>query len=143
MTRSIPALALVVGGLLFGCGGMPEEGETQEPQAGSEGNVSQSAVQTNLVSGVTVTYTPATDTFTVHDTLADGHSAVADIINHNTGSNTQCWNPNGAGTSKSCERNYPNKPVISFRACTGEYGPRRLVACSGWLTINSFAPEKK
>ncbi|MBN8468654.1 hypothetical protein JYJ95_19250 [Corallococcus exiguus] len=142
MTRSIPALALMVSGLLFGCGGMPEEGETQEPQAGSEGTVSQSAVTTITGTGVTVVYNSASDSFTVHDTLADGHSAVARIYNSNTGSTTYCWNSNGAGTSAVCNRNYPNNPLLRISACTGEAGPGTLVACTGAVPVDAFAPTK-
>ncbi|AFE04466.1 hypothetical protein COCOR_02087 [Corallococcus coralloides DSM 2259] len=139
MTRSIPALALVVGGLLFGCGGMPEEGDSQVP---SEGNVSQSAVTYIYGNGVTVVYNSASDSFTVHDTLADGHSAVARIYNSNTGSTTYCWNSNGAGTSAVCNRNYPNNPLLRISACTGEAGPGTIVACSSAVPVDAFAPTK-
>ncbi|RYZ39922.1 MAG: hypothetical protein EOO72_08875 [Myxococcaceae bacterium] len=140
MTRSIPALALMVGGLLFGCGGMPEEGDSQAP---SEGNVTQSAVHVITHPGVIVTFNTDTDTFVVQDNLADGHSAVAEIINRNTGSVTQCWNAQGAGTTNFCTRNYPNNPQISVRACTGEAGTSSLVSCSAWKTFTAFAPEAK
>ncbi|WP_375757567.1 hypothetical protein [Corallococcus exercitus] len=142
MTRSIPALALMVSGLLFGCGGMPEEGETQEPQAGSEGTVTQSEVTTIVHPGATVIYNSNTDTFTVRDTAADGHSAVATIYNHITGSDTRCWNSGGVDTSVQCFRNFPNGPRLTIRACTGEAGPGTLLSCSSPVVINSFAPTK-
>ncbi|MHA7629156.1 hypothetical protein [Corallococcus sp. M7] len=139
MTRSIPALALMVGGLLFGCGGMPEEGDSQAP---SEGNVTQSEVTTIVHPGATVFYNSNTDTFTVRDTAADGHSAVATIYNQGTGSDTRCWNSNGAGTDVQCFRNFPNGPRLTIRACTGEAGPGTLISCSSPVIINSFAPAK-
>ncbi|NOK18099.1 hypothetical protein [Corallococcus carmarthensis] len=145
MSRSIPALALVVGGLLFGCGGMPEEGETleaQESQAAPEGNVTQSAVTTVTISGASISYNSTSDSFTVRDTLADGHSAVAVVYNHRTGSTGSCWNKNGAGTSAVCDRSYPNNPQLSISACTGEYSTGALIACSGWVPVNAFAPTK-
>ncbi|QAT83589.1 hypothetical protein EJ065_2003 [Corallococcus coralloides] len=142
MTRSIPALALMVGGLLFGCGGMPEEGETQEPQAGSEGTVTQSEVTTIVHPGATVNYNSNIDTFTVRDTAADGLDAVATIYNHGTGSDTRCWNSYGPGTVEQCFRNYPNGPRLTIRACTGNSRTGALNSCSSPVVINSFAPTK-
>ncbi|RKG65245.1 hypothetical protein D7V80_23960 [Corallococcus sp. CA054B] len=140
MTRSIPALALMVSGLLFGCGGMPEESDSQAP---SEGNVTQSLVTTITGTGVTVVYNSTSDSFTVRDTAADGHSAVARIYNGNTGSTTYCWNSNGAGTSVVCDRSYPNNPLLRISACTGEAGSGTLVACTSAVPVDAFAPEAK
>ncbi|MCP3059830.1 hypothetical protein LXT21_13680 [Myxococcus sp. K38C18041901] len=151
MLRSMTVWTLV--GLLVGCGGMPEEDptfETQElqspevaPPPASEGEVSQSRVTTISIRGATISYDSATDAFRVQDTRADGHSAVAVVYNHQTGSTAGCWNSNGSGTTAVCDRNYPSNPLLSIRACTGESGPRTLVACSGWVTVNAFAPEAK
>jgi hypothetical protein len=142
MTRSISALALVVGGLLFGCGGMPEEGEMQGPQAAPENNVSQSAVVVASTTGVTVSYNSTNDTFTVQDTLNDGYDVVADIINQRTGATAVCWNWTGAGTIRNCDRNFPNNPKLSFRACVGSRATGSLYSCSPWTTANGFAPTK-
>ncbi|NNC14549.1 hypothetical protein HJC22_02230 [Corallococcus exiguus] len=138
MTRSIPALALVVGGLLFGCGGLPEEDEVAVP----EGEVSQSAVKYIKHTGVNVAYNPANDNVTVNDTLSDGHSAVAVIYNPNTGSTTECWNSNGVGTSHTCNRDYPNNPLLRIKACTGESSTMKTGSCSAFQDVRAFAPTK-
>jgi|GEM_PF-5170530 len=153
MIRSMTVLSLTLGGLLVGCGGMPEDNqtfETQElqspdvaPPPASEGEVSQSLVTTITISGASISYNSNNDSFTVRDTLADGHSAVAVVYNQRTGSTGSCWNSNGAGTTAVCDRSYPNNPVLSIRACTGEAGPGTLVACSGWVAVNAFAPAAK
>lgn len=147
MTRSIPALALVVGGLLFGCGGMPEEGESTQvsemqspdvaPPAPSEAEVSASQITTVSIAGASVRFNSDTDNFVVSDTASDGHSAVAHIYNYNTGNYSTCWNSQGAGTSKTCDRSFANGINIGFRACTGESGPGTLVACSVWVVVGS------
>lgn len=140
MTRSIPALALMVSGLLFGCGGMPEEGDSQAP---SEGTVTQSVVTTIVHTGVTVVYNSTTDTFTVYDTLADGHSAVARIRNTLTGSLTYCWNSKGEGTYEVCTRNYPNNPLLRISACKGESKEGTTFECTDPTPVDAFVPEKK
>ncbi|AKF86758.1 hypothetical protein MFUL124B02_32365 [Myxococcus fulvus 124B02] len=132
---------------------MPEESEPLETQAlqlldvapppASEGEVSQNLVTTISITGATISYNSVNDTFTVRDTRADGHSAVAVVYNHRTGSTAGCWNSNGAGTTAVCDRNYASNTVLSIRACTGESGPRTLITCSGWVTVNAFAPEAK
>ncbi|WP_338279776.1 hypothetical protein [Corallococcus caeni] len=144
MTRLIPALALVVGGLLFGCGGVPEESdsaqgvEVQDAQ-GSEtaGTVTASAVTSSSVYGASVTFNSNGDNFTVNDTAADSHSAVAQIYNYNTGNTSYCWNTSGAGTSVTCNRDFAEGIRIRFRACTGESGSGNLVNCAAWVTVST------
>lgn len=138
MTRSIPALALVVGGVLFGCGGMPEEGEVAVP----EGEVSQSKVTYVSHTGVSVAYNSDNDNVTVTDTLSDGHSGVAVIYNPNTGSTTQCWVSTGVGTSHTCNRDYPNNPLLRIKACTGESASGNIGPCSNFQDVRAFAPTK-
>ncbi|MBN8231252.1 hypothetical protein JYK02_27410 [Corallococcus macrosporus] len=145
MTRSIPALALA--GLLFGCGGMPEEAESTlvseaqspdvAPPEASAGEVSASQITTVTIAGSSVRYNSDTDNFVVSDTAADGHSAVAHIYNYNTGNYTMCWNSQGAGTTRTCDRSFANGINIAFRACTGEAGPGTLVACSVWVRVGT------
>ncbi|RKG97180.1 hypothetical protein D7V97_34625 [Corallococcus sp. CA053C] len=143
----MPALTLTLCGLLFGCGGQPEDGESTEvldapdtqvmPAEGAEGTVTASAISTMSVFGASVSFNSNGDNFTVRDTAADGHSAVAHIYNSNTGSYSFCWNSSGSGTSVTCNRNFAEGILIRFRACTGEAGTGRLVNCSDWKTVST------
>jgi hypothetical protein len=142
----MPALALTVCGLLFGCGGQPGDGEpmqdTEAPatqaEQPTEDAVSATAVYTSYIIGAYVTFNSYGDHFVVQDERADGHSAVAQIYNPNTGNYSYCWNNRGAGTSVDCNRDFPEGIRISFRACTGESSTGRLVACaSSWTGANT------
>jgi hypothetical protein len=149
---------LMLGGLLVGCGGMPEENAPEEstpvemqesrlldvaPPPVSEGEVSQSRVTTIVIYGASISYNSVNDAFTVRDTLADGRAAVAVVYNHRTGTTKSCWNPYGPGTTGVCDRNYPGNPVLSISACTGDFATGTLLACSGWVAVNAFAPATK
>ncbi|GHH04450.1 hypothetical protein [Comamonas sp. JC664] len=146
MLRSIFVLTLTLGGFLAGCGGMPEEGDAtgleelrSRDDATPDGEVFQSVV-TFSHTGVTVSYNPDNDLFTVRDTANDGRHAFVDIINHNTGSNLKCWNRQGVNTVESCFRNYPNNPLLSVRACTSPNDNPVNFSCGAWRNIQSLAP---
>ncbi|NOK09024.1 hypothetical protein [Corallococcus exercitus] len=140
MFRSVSVVALTLGGLLLGCGGMPEEGRSIEPQESQapESDVFQSAVTSTAIYGATVTFNSYGDVFTVKDTAGDGRSAVAQIYNYNTGNTSYCWNSSGAGTSTTCNRNFAEGILIRYRACTSNApNPPTAGNCGEWRTAST------
>jgi hypothetical protein len=135
-------LALVVCGLLFGCGGAPGDGESTqgneapytqvEPREGASGTVSALAVYASSLTGAYVTFNSYGEHFIVQDTARDGHSALVQLSSGST-----CWNSGGAGTTVDCNYDFPEGITIYFRACVGESGPRLILACAGWTAANT------
>lgn len=140
MLRSM--LAVVVCGLLFGCGGAPEDGEptqgnelldTQvEPDEGASNTVSAFAVYASSMTGAYVTFNSYGEHFIVQDTVRDGLNALAQLSDGST-----CWNTGTAGTAVDCDFSFPEGITIYFRACVGEAGPRQIYSCAGWKAANT------
>jgi hypothetical protein len=141
MSRSMVALTLAVGGLLFGCGGQIGDGEADQDMEATEsqgpaaeeaqGNVT--AMATNVVYGPGnashAAFTDA-DNLYAYDDAEDGYAGVAQV-NFN-GTTYTVW-ARGAGNHAVLNLSVPAGTAILLRACLGL--GESLVSCNGW---NSF-----
>ncbi|WPB76906.1 hypothetical protein KYC5002_49005 [Archangium violaceum] len=97
--------------------------------------MSQLAVYASSRAGAYVTFNSYGDHFVVQDTAADGHSALVQILNGGTAST--CRNNLGAGRTVDCNYNFAEGRTILFRACVGEYGARKIIACADFKSANT------
>ena len=148
---ALPCMFIASAALLGGCiGAEPGEGdealdaqsevpaELSEPeqieaQVGTEQTAeSASTLDASFcISGACVRFVAYGDHLYVTDNLADGHSAVGQINGYGS-----CWNHYGAGTTAHCNINTAEGTIL-LRACTGEYGTKRLLTCSGWIPTSA------
>ncbi len=85
------------------------------------------------------------DHFYVCDHARDGHSVVAQYSYRLSGGGTsklvQLWNPTGSKYNGCVDfgraADIPEKRTVTYRACTGEYGSRKVLACGPWRTATS------
>ena len=55
----------------------------------------------------------------------------------NGGTASTCWNNLGAGRTVDCNYNFAEGRTILFRACVGEYGARKIIACADFKSANT------
>jgi hypothetical protein len=133
--------------LLGGCvGAEPIEGEealdTQSQAEEGTAEAASAISTTRCITGSCVTFESYGDHLYVQDTAPDGHSAVGQLWWPNGWPGytfATCWNPNGAGTVKNCNYNYPEGITIYFRSCLGEYGSQTVLdwTCSIWVPAST------
>ncbi|WNG20290.1 hypothetical protein [Cystobacter fuscus] len=104
-----------------------------EPAESETGTVSALAkTSARYGNAAVVTFNSSGDSFSIQDTAADDHSAVAQVSGHG-----YYWNPNGAGSSKSFTINFAEGITIKFRACVGEHATKKILHCGDWKTANT------
>jgi hypothetical protein len=134
MSKSMVALTLAVGGLLFGCGGQLGDGEAPQDMGAptaeeTGGNVT--AMANNVVYGPgnasRAVFTDF-DNLYAYDDAVDGYAGVAQV--NVNGTVYTAWARGEGQSSDPVNLSVPAGTPILLRACLGYAGS--LAGCNGW-----------